>query len=51
MAVKKGKRMTSGAGWRLSTTRGRQRQFAATLLKTFNLGGRRIAIFSVPKRF
>lgn len=49
--MKNGKRMTGGAGWVLQTTKGRERAFRATLLKTFNLGHRRIAIFSVPKRF
>jgi hypothetical protein len=47
--AKKGERMTGGAGWRLATTKGRKRIFAATLLRTFNFGKRRIAIFSVPK--
>lgn len=49
--VKRGKRMTGGSGWELSTTKGRQRTFKATLLKTINIGVKRIAIFSVPKRF
>jgi hypothetical protein len=31
--------------------KGRKRQFKGTLLGTFNLGGRRLALFSVPKRF
>ncbi len=35
--------------WRIISTRGRLRKFSATLLKTFNLGKRRIAIVSVPK--
>ena len=47
--AKSGQRMTGGSGWRLATTKGRKRVFAGTLLKTFNLGKRRIAIFSVPK--
>lgn len=47
--AKKGERMTGGTGWRLAATKGRKRIFAATLLKTFNLGHRRIAVFSVPK--
>lgn len=47
--ARKGERMTGGQGWRLATTRGRKRVFVGTLLKTFNFGGRRIAIFSVPK--
>jgi len=47
--AKKGERMTGGTGWRLATTRGKKRVFAGTLLKTFNLGRSRLAIFSVPK--
>ena len=47
--AKRGERMTGSTGWRLATTRGRKRVFVGTLLKTFNLGSRRIAIFSVPK--
>ena len=49
--LRRGKRMTRGYGWRLETTKGKKKGFAATLLKTINLGRRRIAIFSVPKRF
>jgi hypothetical protein len=51
MATRKGKRMTGGRGWRLSPTKGRVRVFKGTLLGTMNFGRRRIAIFSVPKRF
>jgi len=51
MAMKKGKRMTGGTGWRLETTKGSKRHFAGTLLATFNFGKRRFAVFSVPKRF
>jgi hypothetical protein len=47
--AKRGERMTGGNGWRLATTKGRKRVFVGTLLKTFNLGNARIAIFSVPK--
>jgi len=47
--AKKGERMTKGTGWRLATTKGRKRVFAATLLAIINLGRRRLAIFSVPK--
>jgi hypothetical protein len=32
------------------TTKGRRRKFRGTLLKTFNIGKTRLAIFSVPKR-
>ena len=47
--AKKGERMTGGNGWRLATTKGRKRVFVGTLLQTINIGGKRIAIFSVPK--
>lgn len=47
--AKSGQRMTGGTGWRLATTKGKKRVFAGTLLQTFNLGKKRIAIFSVPK--
>jgi hypothetical protein len=45
----RGDRMTGGNGWRLATTKGRKRVFVGTLLKTINMGEKRIAIFSVPK--
>ena len=45
----KGERMTSGAGWRLATTKGKKRVFNATLLNTYNFGKTRIAVFKVPK--
>jgi hypothetical protein len=32
--AKKGEKMTGGTGWRLATTKGRKRVFAATLLHT-----------------
>jgi hypothetical protein len=51
MAAKKGKRMTTGSGWRLEPTKGRKRQFKGTLLGTFNMGKRRVAVFSVPKGY
>lgn len=49
--AKRGKRMTKGAGWRLATTTGHKRVFSATLLSTLNFGKKRLAIFSVPKKF
>lgn len=48
--AKRGERMTTGAGWRLVTTKGKKRIFAGTLISTTNLGNWRVAIFSVPKR-
>lgn len=46
-----GRRMTGGAGWRLETTKGKKRTFKGTLLGTFNMGKKRLALFSVPKRY
>lgn len=46
--VRKGGRMTTGTGWRLVVEKGRTRGFSATLLATFNLGHRRLALFNVP---
>ena len=40
--------MTSGKGWWLVKWKGRK-VFVGTLLETINIGGKRIAIFSVPK--
>ncbi len=47
--VRKGGRMTMGTGWKLVMEKGRERGFSGTLLATFNLGRRRIAVFNVPK--
>lgn len=47
--ARRGERMTKGKGWRLATVSGRKRVFVGTLLQTLNFGGKRIAIFSVPK--
>ena len=48
--LRRGKKMTKGAGWLLVPTMGRTRQFKGALLKTINFGTKRLAIFSVPKR-
>jgi hypothetical protein len=47
--VRKGGKMTKGSRWRLVAQSGINRAFAGTLLTTFNLGHRRMAVFSVPK--
>jgi hypothetical protein len=47
--AKRGERMTGGQGWRLVTTKGRKRVFVGTLLDTYNMGNKRLAMFSVPK--
>jgi hypothetical protein len=44
--AKRGERMRSGKGWRLAKG---NKVFVGTLLDTFNLGAKRIAIYSVPK--
>jgi hypothetical protein len=46
----RGIRMTPGSRWNLEAQKGRERHFLATLLDTFIVGGKRIAIFSVPAR-
>jgi hypothetical protein len=46
-----GKKMTKTGRWILMPKKGREREFSGTLLKTFNFGKNRLAIFSVPKRF
>ena len=43
--------MTKGTGWLIEALKGRKRSFRGTLLQTINLGAKRIAIFSVPKKF
>lgn len=45
----KGAKMTKGAGWKLVATKGRNRVFTGSLLQTFNIGNKRLAIFNVPK--
>lgn len=47
--IRRGKRLTKTGKWKIMATVGRRRVFTGTLLKTFNLGKRRLAIFSVPK--
>jgi len=47
--VRRGDRMTIGGGWKLAMEKGSKRGFSGTLLATFNLGHRRIALFNVPK--
>jgi hypothetical protein len=47
--ARRGDRMTKGKGWRLAVQKGRKRVFIGTLLETINIGGKRLAIFSVFK--
>lgn len=46
---RKGKKMTKVTRWRIIAITGRKRIFVGTLLKTINVGEKRLAIFSVPK--
>lgn len=48
-AKKKGKRLTKTGRYEIKAKAGRERSFTGTLLRSFNFGGKRIAIFSVPK--
>ena len=45
---RKGERMTPGKGWRLIPLKGSTRAFAGTLLGTFYVDGKRVAMFRVP---
>ena len=49
--ARKGKRMTRKGKWDLNPRSGLKRTFSGTLLGTFNLGPKRIAVFTVPKGF
>jgi hypothetical protein len=49
--TQRGEKMTKTGRWILTPKKGREREFSGTLLKTFNFGKNRLAIFSVPKRF
>jgi hypothetical protein len=49
--IRRGEKMTKTGTWKLTPKKGRKREFSGTLLKTFNFGKKRLAIFSVPKRF
>lgn len=44
----RGKRISTGRGWRLVRVRG-NKQFVASLLKIVNVGSERIAIFRLQK--
>jgi hypothetical protein len=46
--LKPGQRMRRGRRWRLQKG---TRRFNGTLLETINIGSKRLALFSVPKRF
>jgi hypothetical protein len=49
--TQRGEKMTKTGRWILTPKKGREREFSGTLLKTFNFGKNRLAIFSVAKRF
>jgi len=46
----KGVRLTPGKGYSIYATEGRKRVFKGTCRGTINIGSKRLAIFSVPKR-
>jgi hypothetical protein len=46
--LKPGQRMRKGRRWHLEKG---TRRFNGTLLETINIGSKRLALFSVPKRF
>lgn len=48
--TRKGKKLTRTGSYDILARKGRKRRFRGTLLKTFNVGKLRLAIFSVPKR-
>ena len=48
--IARGKRLTKGSGYWIEDTKGKPRRFMGRLLSTHNLGSKRIAIFSVPKK-
>jgi hypothetical protein len=45
----KGAKMTTGSGWKLVATKGKQRTFSASLIKAVPFGSERVAIFKVRK--
>lgn len=47
----KGKNLNKTGRWKLTSKKGKLREFSCTLIKTINVGGTRLAIFSVPKKF
>jgi hypothetical protein len=47
--ARKGKKLTRTGHYEISAIEGRKRSFRGILLKTFNLGRLRLAIFSIPK--
>lgn len=46
---RKGKKLTRTGSYRITPLKGRQREFIGTLMRTFNLGKWRLALFKVPK--
>ena len=47
--MKKGEKLMRTGRYLIKTTKGKKRKFYGTLLKTFNFGKLRLALFSVPK--
>lgn len=46
----KGVRITKGSTWRLVDKGGKHRDFPATVIESWTVGGRRIVLLSVPAR-
>lgn len=46
---KKGVKLTKTGKYLMTPKKGKEREFTGTLLETFNLGNKRIAVFSIPK--
>jgi hypothetical protein len=46
----KGVRITKGSKWALVDKGGKNREFAATVMESWSVGGRRIVLLSVPVR-
>lgn len=46
---RKGKKLTKTGSYQITPLKGRAREFRGTLLKTFNFGKWRLALFRVPK--
>ena len=46
---RKGKKLTKTGSYKITPLKGRLREFKGTLLRTFNFGKWRLALFKVPK--
>lgn len=46
---RQGKKLTRTGSYKITPLKGRQREFRGTLIRTFNFGKWRLALFKVPK--